>query len=165
MYTFENKGDFAAAITEGREFENDSGVLMRFDPLNTYCCESPFVCKGSEEGSWRPMRGEWDEYETVKEVLPAWEELKSCVINYLSGKQGICDEVLYEILAIDRNVFWITDSNGRRTRGFDTAAHLSIHVLDYPLHIEKTEGVYVASQYGNKYAEKQEKRYRDEDEN
>ncbi len=164
MYTFENKGDFAAAITEGREFENDSGVIMRFDPLNTYCCESPFVCKASEERSWRPMRGEWDEYKTVKEILPDLDELKSCVINYLSGKQGLCDEVVDEILAVDRNGFWIEDSDGRRTRGFDTAAHLSMWALQYPLHIEKTEGVYIASHYGNKYAEKHEKKYRDEDE-
>ncbi len=135
---FKNKGELAAAMVEGREFENVDGWVMRFDP-EYY---PPFVCKAPNSDDWKTMTACWDDYAKVKEILPDLQALRSCVSNYLLGKAWLTDGVVDEILAMDSDSFWIMGSDKKLTLGFSPGKRLGMRFGDF--HIKKHGDSYLA---------------------
>ncbi len=134
---FKNKGELAAAMVEGREF-NTSGWILRFDPKYS----PPFVGKAPTSNDWEPMDLLWDDYAKVKEILPDLQALRSCVSNYLLGKAWLTDGVVDEILAMDSDSFWIMGSGKKLTLGFSPGKRLGMRFGDF--HIKKHGDSYLA---------------------
>ncbi len=139
---FENGKEMIQAAIDnvGQGFEKSAGWVMKFDPL---CMRGdreyfPFVYKDPSTGRWFEMNKFRDEYVSVKEIFPEFPDLdaiRSCVVNYLSGKEGISDFVVDEILALGDECFWIEGSDGEQTRGFSPRSELSgcAYVSDFRL--------------------------------
>ncbi len=142
---FKSEGEMAIAISKNRVFEVD-GWILKFDPLCKEGCDSPFICRQSITGPWYEMKATWREYASVKEIFPDLEAIKSCVVNYLIGKDGIDDKEVDEILEMGNDSFWIEDSDEEQTRGFHPRHELSICVDVDPFRIEKQGDVYLAVQ-------------------
>ncbi len=137
---FKNKGKFAAALSEVREFEGKKGLVMKFDPKYY----PPFVCKAPNSDDWKTMTACWDDYASVKEIFPDLGAIKCCVINYLLGKEDISDEVVDAILAMGNDSFWIRVSGGGRTRGFHPRTELSMCADVDDFRLEKHGDMYLA---------------------
>ncbi len=140
---FKSEGEMAIAISDNREFEVD-GWTLKFDPLCEEGCGSPFICRKFNTDRWHAMNGTWCKYASVKEIFLELEAIKSCAINFLLGKRNITAEFVDEILAMDRDRFWITDCNGKRIRGFHYKNDCPGCSEIFAFEIEKQGDVYLA---------------------
>ncbi len=140
---FKNMGELAAALEKDRQFEDTDGSVMKFDPLGKEDCScSPFICKHINSNQWLPMKQCWNEYASVKEILPDLQALRSCVSNYLLGKAWLTNGVVDEILAMDSDSFWIMGSGKKLTLGFSPGKRLGMRFGDF--HIRKHGDSYLA---------------------
>ncbi len=144
---FKSEGEMAIAMTQDRVFDID-GWIMKFDPKGDYNCGSPFVSKCPKSTEWEPIGSLWGEYKRAKEVFPELDKLKSCVVNYLLGKESIDDEEVDEILGMDSDCFWTEGSDEKQTRGFFPRHELSMGVDVDAFRIEKQGDVYLAVEQG-----------------
>ncbi len=142
---FKSEGEMAVAMTQDRQFEID-GWICKFDPMRVQGCDSPFICRKSNSDQWHTMRMTWNKYASVKEVFYELEAIKACVINFLLGKRNITAEFVDEILAMDRDSFWITESNGRRIPGFHFESDCPNCSEDLVFEIERQGDVYLAAE-------------------
>ncbi len=143
---FKSEGEMAIAISKDRVFEDVDGWIMKFDPLCKEGCNSPFICLDPETGKWLSMKVRWGKYASVKELLPDLEAMRSCVINYLLGKESIDDEEVDEILEMGSDCFWTEGSDEKQTRGFHPRHELSMCVDVDAFRIAKQGDVYLAVQ-------------------
>ncbi len=141
---FKSEGELATAIGQDRQFEIE-GWICKFDPLGEEKVYSPFVCKQPDTGKWFAMNTRWSKYAIAKEKFPDLDAIRACVINYLSGKKGISDLVVDEILAMGDECFWIEGSDGEQTRGFSPRTEISkcATELFYDFRIEKHGDIFL----------------------
>ncbi len=142
---FKSEGEMAIELSKYRVFEDEDGWVMKFDPLCEKGCHSPFICVDPGTGESVSMKGHWSRYATVKEIFPDLEAIRACVVNYLSGKADISDEVVEEIFAMDSDCFWIKGSGGEQTRGFNPNAELSSCADVGEFAIEKCGYIYLVT--------------------
>ncbi len=138
---FKSEGELAVAIAQDRYFEID-GWICKFNPLGEEGCLSPFICKQPDTGKWFAMNTRWSKYATAKEVFPDLDAIKSCVVNYLSGKEGINDKTAKKIFAMDSDSFWVL-VGGKLTRGFNPRARLDTCAEVSDLRIEKHGDIFL----------------------
>ncbi len=125
---FKNMGELASALEKDRQFEDQFGWILKFDPLGKMNANSPFICQNPDTGEWIAMKMSWEKYAKVKEIFPDLEAIRSCVVNYLSGKEGIKDKVAKKILAMDSDSFWIVPADGKLIRGFNPSGRLGMKI-------------------------------------
>ncbi len=138
---FKSEGELAIAIGQDRQFEIEEWIC-KFDPLGEKGVYSPFVCKQPITGKWFAMNTRWSKYSIAKEVFPDLAAIRSCVVNYLSGKEGIKDKVAKKILAMDSDSFWVL-FGGKRVRGFSPIGRLGMSEDVDSLRLEKHGDIFL----------------------
>ncbi len=147
---FENGKKMIQAVINnvGQGFEHSAGWVMKLDPN---CIRGdreyfPFVYKDPSTGRSFEMNKFQNEYVSVKEIFPDFPDLgamRACVVNYLSGKEGISDLVVDEILALGDECFWIEGYDGEQTRGFSPRSELSSCPYVSDFRIEKHGDIFL----------------------
>ncbi len=129
---FKSEGELATAIGQDRQFEIE-GWICKFDPLGEKKVYSPFVCKQPDTGKWFAMNTRWSKYAIAKEVFPDLDAIRSCVVNYLSGKEGISNKAVKKIMAMGSDSFWIVPADGKLIRGFNPSGRLGMKIDKFRL--------------------------------